>query len=255
MEYLGYALYVLLSIAIYFLEDYCEQWPLASLVIFLALLVLYLNIYVDRETEILRQREELTRSRVDIMRSQIQPHFRYNALSVIVYYCDSDPQLAKQTTLVFSNYLRENLNSLITTGPVPFEQELAHVKNYLFLEKQRFEGRLNISYDIQTTDFSLPFISVQPLVENAVRHGIGARKSGVSVAVAAHELEDCYEVTVSDDCGGFEQSGDENSDPHGGIENIRRRVEKLSGGTLTIESAAGEGTNATIRIPKERGLR
>jgi len=252
LEYLGYVLYVLLSAVIYFLEDRVPQWPLAALLIFLALLLLYLTIYVDRETELSKQREELTRSRVDIMRSQIQPHFLYNALSVIVYYCDKDPQRAKQTTLVFSNYLRENLNSLVTAGPVPFEQELTHVKNYLFLEKQRFEGRLNFSYDIQTTDFSLPFISVQPLVENAVRHGVSTRKSGGSILVAAHELADCYEVTVSDNCEGFEQGLAEDDDPHRGIENIRRRIEKLSGGTLTVKSEAGVGTDATIRIPKER---
>lgn len=252
LEYLGYVLCILISIAIYFAEDYFPQWPLAVLLIFLALLLLYLTIYVDRETEILKQREELTRSRVDIMRSQIQPHFLYNALSVIVYYCENDPQRAKQTALVFSSYLRENLNSLVTADPVPFEQELTHVKNYLFLEKQRFESRLNIGYDIQATDFSLPFISVQPLVENAVRHGVSARKSGGSITVASRELADCYEVTVSDNCGGFEQDPAEDDDPHRGIKNIRRRVEELSGGTLTIKCEAGAGTDATIKIPKAR---
>jgi signal transduction histidine kinase len=250
LEYLGYVVYVLASVAVFFAEDEFPQSPLAALYIFLALLILYLTIYVDRETEILKQQEELTRSRVDIMRSQIQPHFLYNALSVIVYYCDSDPQLAKQTTLVFSNYLRENLNSLATADAVPFEQELAHVKNYLYLEKLRFEDRLNVTYDIQTTDFRLPFISVQPLVENAVRHGVGARKSGGSVAISTQELADCYEVAVSDNCSGFEQSDDD--DPHRGIKNIRRRVEEISGGTLSIKSETGSGTVATIRIPKER---
>jgi len=252
LEYLSYVMYVLASVAVFFAEDEFPQSPLAALYIFLALLILYLTIYVDRETEILKQQEEMTRSRVEIMRSQIQPHFLYNALSIIVYYCDSDPQLAKQTTLVFSNYLRENLNSLVTADAVPFEQELAHVKNYLYLEKLRFEDRLNVTYDIQVTDFRLPFISVQPLVENAVRHGVSARKSGGSVAISTRELEECYEVTVSDDCSGFEQSDGGDSDPHRGIKNIRRRVEKISGGTLSIKSEIGSGAIATIRIPKER---
>ncbi len=249
LEYLGYVVYVLASVVVFFTEEKFPQSPLAALYIFLALLILYLTIYVDRETEILKQQEELTRSRVDIMRSQIQPHFLYNALSVIVYYCDSNPQLAKQTTLVFSNYLRENLNSLATADAVPFEQELAHVKNYLYLEKLRFEDRLNVTYDIQTTDFRLPFISVQPLEENAVRHGVGARKSGCSVAISTRELADCYEVAVSGDSG-FEQSDDD--DPHRGIKNIRRRVEEISGGTLSIRSETGSGFIAAIRIPKER---
>lgn len=253
-EYLGFILFVLITIPVSAVEEKYPQWPLAELLVFLALLILYLTVYVDRENDLLKQREELTSSRMEIMRSQIQPHFLYNALSVVVYYCDTDPQQAKQTTLVFSAYLRENLDSLIATEAVPFEKELAHVKNYLFLEKQRFEDRLNVVYDIQATDFRLPFISVQPLAEDAVCRGVFSSKSGVNITVSARGTEECFEVSVQDDCGGTEQDETIKNDPQRSINNIRSRVSKLSGGTLIIESVPGGGTCATIRIPKERGL-
>lgn len=249
-EFLLYSFYIFVPVITLLWDNvYCDsaQMPLT---VFLALLILYLTIYVDRENELLRQREQLTRSRVAIINSQIQPHFLYNALSVIVYYCDRDPQIAKETTLVFSDYLRENLNSLKSDAPVPFEQELAHVKNYLYLEKQRFEGRLNIAYDIQAVDFQIPPISVQPLVENAVRHGIVTRKSGGKVVIATREEPECWKVIVSDDGEGFTVGNPEETDQETSIDHVRRRVESMSGGTLTVESTVGSGTTAAIRIPK-----
>lgn len=123
----------------------------------LSLLMIYLNVHrLRRDEEKMRAVQtdrELSEARMAIMRSQIQPHFLYNLLSVIVYYCDHDPALAKAITLEFTEYLRENLNSLKQTGPIPVEEELAHVRRYLYLEKQRFEELLNVEFDVQATGF------------------------------------------------------------------------------------------------------
>ena len=140
------------------------------------------------------------------------------------------------------------------TTPIRFEEELQYVKVYLQLEEMRFAEDLKIQYQIEATDFFVPALSVQPLVENAVKHGICAQEEGGTLIVSSREYEDCFEVTVSDDGVGFDTSknlSDERA--HIGIHNVRQRLHMMCGGTLTIESRPGEGTIATIRLPKEGG--
>jgi len=220
----------------------------------LSLLMIYLNVHrLRRDEEKMRAVQtdrELSEARMAIMRSQIQPHFLYNLLSVIVYYCDHDPALAKAITLEFTEYLRENLNSLKQTGPIPVEAELAHVRRYLYLEKQRFEELLNVEFDVQATGFLLPSMTVQPLVQNAVNHGLGSETGGGTVTVSTREYGDRFEVSVADDGAGFDPGDVAADDEHVGLENVRRRLAELSDGTLAIQSAIGRGTTATITIPK-----
>jgi len=250
-EYLTYVGSLLVPVALVWVTDHLADIPIFALSIFLVIQVLFMTVYLSREERLADRRREMAEYRTAIMRSQIQPHFLYNALSVIVYYCDRDPQRAKEVTLVFSDYLRENLNSLREDDPVPFEEELTHVRNYLFLEKQRFENKLSVVYDIGATDFMLPAISVQPLVANAVRNGLRAKKAGGTVTVSSREEKDCYTVTVRDDGGGSAWDEAEDDDLRAGIRNVKRRIAELSEGSLTIERAEGVGTTATIRIPKE----
>jgi len=216
--------------------------------------MIYLNVHrLRRDEEKMRAVQtdrELSEARMAIMRSQIQPHFLYNLLSVIVYYCDHDPALAKAITLEFTEYLRENLNSLKQTGPIPVEAELAHVRRYLYLEKQRFEELLNVEFDVQATGFLLPSMTVQPLVQNAVNHGLGSETGGGTVTVSTREYGDRFEVSVADDGAGFDPGDVAADDEHVGLENVRRRLAELSDWTLAIQSAIGRGTTATITIPK-----
>ena len=195
---------------------------------------------------------ELYEAKVSVMVSQIRPHFMYNALSSIAILCKLDPDTAYDATVTFSDYLRGNMDSLKQTAPVPFEQELEHLKKYLYIEKLRFDKKLNIEYDIQTTDFVLPLLSVQPIVENAVKHGVGMKKKGGTVTISTRETETAYEVIVKDDGVGFdvnEKKDDGRS--HVGMENTRRRIKDMCGGEVIIESTVGEGTTARIILPKE----
>ena len=127
------------------------------------------------------------------MVSQIRPHFMYNALSSIAILCKLNPETAYDATITFSDYLRGNMDSLKQTAPVPFTQELEHLKKYLYIEKLRFADKLNIEYNIQVTDFVLPLLSVQPLVENAVKHGVGMKKKGGTVTISTRETDNAYE--------------------------------------------------------------
>ena len=196
--------------------------------------------------------KELYEAKVAVMVSQIQPHFLYNSLSSIAMLCKIDPDTAQKATIAFTKYLRGNMDSLKQTAPVPFEQELEHLKKYLFIEQLRFGKKLNIEYDIQTTDFDIPLLSIQPLVENAVKHGVGMKDEGGTVTIATRENENSYEIIISDDGVGFDTSVKKNDGrSHIGMENTRRRLKDMCGADVVITSAIGEGTVARVIIPKE----
>ncbi len=200
-----------------------------------------------------QMQKELYEARVSIMVSQIQPHFLYNSLTSIAMMCTKDPQLAKKATINFADYLRGNMNSLKEKNPVPFSRELEHLKKYLMLEQMRFGDMLNIEYDIQAEDFVLPQLSVQPLVENAVKHGVGMKEDGGTVTIATRETDKAYEVIVSDDGVGFDTSAPPKNDgrSHVGMENVKQRLKEMCNAEVIIESEPGKGTVSTIRIPKE----
>ena len=199
-----------------------------------------------------QMQKELYESRVAIMVSQIQPHFLYNSLSSIAMMCTIDPETAQEATVTFADYLRGNMDSLKRKTPVPFSKELEHLKKYLYIEKLRFGKKLNIVYDIQTDAFVLPQLSVQPLVENAVKHGISKKRGGGTLTIATRETEDSFEVIVSDDGKGFDTNEVKNDGrSHIGMDNVRRRIKEMCGGSVRIESTIGEGTVATVTLPKE----
>ena len=193
----------------------------------------------------------LQESQISIMLSQIQPHFLYNTLNSIYQLCETNPMRARSLVNSFSEYLRNNLSSLEAPGLIPFATELSHVNTYLDIEKVRFEDTLEIEYDIKCVDFSLPVLTVQPIVENAVKHGTSKKRGGGTVKIMADEDNESYVITVSDTGCGFDPEKPKNDgNRHVGIENVRQRLINMCGGTLTIESKVGVGTLATIIIPK-----
>jgi sensor histidine kinase YesM len=248
---------VLIDIVDQFIPLAGEHYFMIGFIITLALQIVQLVFDLQRQyKEAIRYQQiqkELYEAKVTVMASQIRPHFMYNALTSIAMMCTIDPPTAQEATVTFAKYLRENMDSLKQNSPVPFEQELEHLKKYLYIEKLRFADKLNIEYDITATDFRLPLISVQPLVENAVKHGVGMKKKGGTVKIATRETDCAYEVIISDDGVGFDPSsvnaGDGRS--HVGMENTRTRLKEMCGGEVRIESQVGVGTVATIILPKE----
>jgi sensor histidine kinase YesM len=201
-----------------------------------------------REKELQRQLQE---SRIAIMMSQIQPHFLYNVLNTIYHLCGKDDNTAKTVISDFSDYLRNNLDSLERKGLVPFSTEHNHVKTYLDIEKIRFGDELEIVYDIKAKDFFLPVMTIQPLVENAVKHGISKKRGGGRLTVSTVEKHDCYEIIVTDTGKGFDVQGYSYEKSHIGINNVRQRLKNTCGGTLNITSEYGKGTTAVVVIPKK----
>ena len=205
--------------------------------------------------EAIRFREmekELYESKVNVMVSQIQPHFMYNALTSISMMCVINPETAQEATDTFAKYLRGNMDSLKVTTPVPFERELEHLENYLYIEKLRFGKKLNVEYDIEAKDFVLPLLSIQPLVENAVKHGVGMKEDGGTVTISTRETKDAFEVIISDDGVGFDIEALHLSDgrSHVGMENTKKRLESMCGGYMQIESTVNVGTTAKLVLPK-----
>ena len=196
---------------------------------------------------------ELENSRITVMLSQIQPHFLYNSLTSVMDLCDSNPKQAKAAIADFADYLRGNLSSLKTENLITFGTELEHIEKYLKLEKLRFMDELEIVYDIHSKDFMLPALSVQPLVENAVKHGVGKKIGGGTVTIHTTETENEYIICVTDDGVGFtEGEYADDGGTHVGIENIKKRLDMMVNARLEIESEKGIGTKACILIPKRR---
>ena len=168
--------------------------------------------------------------------------------------CRSDPAQAEAATVQFANYLRGNMDALQTKALIPFRQELEHTRQYLALEEMRFEDKLTVRYDIQCESFALPILTLQPIVENAVRHGVRGNADGRGeVVIATREMPDYYEITVTDNGPGFdpEKREKDQGSSHVGIQNVRQRLAQMCGGELTIESMPGAGACVTIALPKE----
>ena len=212
--------------------------------------------YIWLHLKFVREHEDalMMEQRVQIMLTQIRPHFLYNSLTVIQDLCRTNPEQAENATIQFAKYLRGNMDALQTNTPIPFTEELEHTREYLALEQMRFEDKLTVRYDIQCEAFSLPPLTLEPVVENAVRHGVRGNSDGRGeVTIAAREYPDRYEITVTDTGPGFdpEKPPKDQGRSHIGLWNVRERLTQMCGGALHIASAPGKGTCVTIMIPKE----
>ena len=193
---------------------------------------------------------QLKESRISIMLSQIRPHFIYNTLGTIERMCLKDPQKAFELVRNFSLYLRGNFSELDSVTPIRFVEELKHVEYYVNIEKVRFPD-MRIEYDVEATEFVLPALSVQPLVENAIKHGLMRLETGGSVLVHSYETQTHFCVEVKDDGVGFDTNLPIDEKKHVGLRNIRGRLNAMVNGDLILESKPGIGTKAVIMIPKE----
>lgn len=211
------------------------------------------HVVIDHQASIRAKQleKELEDSRIATMLSQIQPHFIYNTLGTVEQLCKEQPEVASNLVHHFSLYLRGNFSELDNKAPILLSKELEHVRHYVEIEHIRFPD-MEIRFELDSEDFLLPALSVQPLVENAIKHGLMGLESGGTVTVSAYETEKDYCVSVVDDGVGFDTTILLDGREHIGIRNIRGRIAAMCGGTLTVESAPGKGTKAVITIPKER---
>ena len=213
--------------------------------------------YIKQTMELIEQeqqmKQELQNAQVAIMLSQIHPHFLYNALNTVQHICKKDGALAAEALDHFSKYLRGNMDSLTTDKPIPFEQELDHVKHYLYIQKLRFGNRICVEYDLEITEFCIPTLTLQPIVENAIRHGITKQAPGGIVKIATKEVQNEIWIIVTDNGVGMEMDDyHKGNRTHIGMENVKKRLALQSNGTLVINSKKGVGTEVIIQLKGAR---
>ena len=172
----------------------------------IATLIILMNIQFEHEVTMKERERELAERHIDIMLSQIQPHFLYNSLGAIYHLCESNPEAARKAIKKFSEFLRGNMESLKSREPIAFESELNHAANYLYLEQQRFGDKLQVIYQIAIENFLIPPLTLQPLVENAVQHGVLNRRSGGTVIIRTEKTDKCAVVIVADNGVGIEKA-------------------------------------------------
>ena len=182
----------------------------------------------------------------------------YNALNTIKSLIKRDPEKAEKAVIDFSLYLRGNMDSLTKTDPIPFSEELAHVKYYCNIEQLRFQDKLDIFYEIGPDSFFVPTLSVQPIVENAIKHGVTKKAEGGSVTISTDEDEENYYIIVEDDGVGFDVRSAFNKQydnrSHVGLKNIKERFETIMGATVSVESEIGKGSKFTVKLPKNKNV-
>ena len=204
----------------------------------------------ELELEKIALNAELTESRVSTMMSQIRPHFIYNTLGSIEQLCKLDPPKAGELVHNFAKYLRGNFGELDNHKPILMSQEMEHVHHYISIENVRFPD-MTFTFEMNSEDFRIPALTVQPIVENAIKHGLMKLPKGGTIRVVSYETATDYCVSVVDDGVGFDTNALLDERKHVGLRNIRERLKVMVNGTVEIESTVGVGTKVLIKIPKE----
>lgn len=217
------------------------------------LFLLSVTAMMKQKRKLEKKEQELYDMQINILSAQISQHFIYNTLTTIKYLCKKDALLAAETVDEFAGYLRGNLEALTGDKTIWFSEELMHVKNFLAIEQKRFGKRINVIYDIREEAFMIPPLTLQPIVENAVKHGIAPKEQGGTIRISTGKNDTDYWIRVEDDGVGYcvkERAKDKKT--HIGMCNVAGRVGGLCGGSVKVLSSFGEGTKVLITIPRRK---
>ena len=227
---------------------FVDVFPLLDISYVLSALAMYGFVLSDQIEREMRYQREIANQRASIMVLQMRPHFVYNTLTSIYCLCEQDPQKARQVTMDFTNYLRKNFNAVASDSPIPFSAELEHTRAYLSVEQALYEDGLVVGYDTPHTWFRVPPLTLQPIVENAVKHGRDPYAGALHISVRTRKTDFGSEILVEDNGPGYAPAADD--EPHIALENIRERLKTMCGGTLEIAQRDTGGTRVTIRVPQ-----
>ncbi len=208
----------------------------------------FLREAIRHEGELRSKQAELRAARVQSMISEIRPHFIHNTLTSIYMLCEEDPKRAQEVVGDFTTYLQANFSAISSAELTTFAKELEHTKAYVAVESVLYEGKLTVEYDTAFTAFRLPALTLQPIVENSIKHGVGTGRPHGQIMIRSRACEGGAEIVVEDDGPGFAQQV-EDAEGHVGLQNVRERLEMMCGGTLEITPRPGGGTVVTVQIP------
>ena len=250
----GHALFVYLVIPLFSMVIQMFSYGILMIILgtTISSLIMFIYILSDQIEKALKQATEIAEQQLKIRTLQISPHFIYNTMSNIYYLCDLDPKKAQKVVGDFTTYLRNNFSAIEKTEMIPFADELEHTKAYLAVVKARYENLIFVDYDTEYTSFRLPPLTVEPLVENAVKHGLDPESAPLHIWIKTVEGTDGNTIIVENTGADFAEpeSGKlDTGSPHIGLENVKERLHTLCGGTLSISPRDGGGTVVTVHIP------
>lgn len=194
---------------------------------------------------------DLNQNRIVLAMSQIRAHFIFNILNAISGMCKYDPEKADATLIRFARYLRGNIDVMQEDVLETFTATLNHLQDYIALEQIRFGDKIRFKTETAATAFSLPPLVLQPLVENAIKHGLTPKPEGGTITLTTEATGDSIVITVADDGVGFSAETPEKK-ASVGLKNVRFRLQQLVNGTMHIDSTPGQGTVVTVTIPTAR---
>jgi len=249
-----YALYIFIIIpevvAFVAFKQECLSMLFAAITV--SYLIMFIAIHVQTEQKVVEKKMDDTIMQTELIISQLQPHFMFNSLTNIKYLIKKDPDMAGRAIDSFTKYLRTNLEAIENPEYITFAQELEHTKNYLWMEQIRFSD-LKVEYSIDVDDFMVPALSLQPIVENAVKHGVTKKIGGGTIKISVRDLPDCYKIIVKDDGVGFDINSKEEEETSASIKDIRKRLFSLNKSKMSISSTEGVGTTVIYTIVKGEG--
>ena len=252
--FLAFLIAILPITAALIVHLFIDVFPLIDVSFVLSALAMYSLILSDQieqdrrqQQKILRQQQEIAHERASVMVLQMRPHFIYNTLMSIYSLCRLNPEKAQRTTMDFTNYLRRNFNAVASDSTIPFSTELEHTRAYLAVEQAQYDDMLIVEYDTPFTRFRLPPLTLQPIVENAVKHGMNPDYGPLYISIRTRHTDSAAEIIVEDTGPGFDFSDE--SKPHIALKNIQQRLEMMCGGSMTITPRNDGGTVVKLTIP------
>ena len=220
----------------------------------LSILAYYMYLVTVCQQEMMESLAEkelsIAADRMKLLQNQIRPHFIYNSLGIIRSLTKKDTEKAVECIDNFSEYLKAHIRAIQTADPIPFLKEIENVNAYLALVKADHDMNLNIIYDLRETGFGIPPLTLEPLVENAVKHGIS--KNGGVITISSLSDDENIIIRVTDDGSKPEELTTKEQQRLGvGLDNTRQRLSLNCGGTLELNSTE-TGTTAEVKIPRKR---
>ena len=246
-EFLSFIIAMLPITGLLVINMFVEIYPLIDICIVISALSIYSLILSDQVEQDLHKQRKIANQRNSIMVLQMRPHFIYNTMTSIYCLCAQNPKLARQVIMDFTTYLRKNFTAIASATPIPFSSELEHTRAYLAVEQAQYEDSLFVEYDTPHIWFRVPPLTLQPIVENAVKHGRDPYAGPFRISIKTRKTDSGSEIVVADNGRGFNPADD--SEPHIALKNIKQRLEIMCGGSLTITPNDGGGTVVTVIIP------
>ena len=244
-------LFPIISTLVGIVDPRLDLLGISQVMLLLSVFSLY---QLDTEREVLQSRTELSEKKVALLMEQIHPHFIYNSLQQIAILSEEDAKAVKPAIQNFSGYLRRKFQALTGESMIPFEDELEHVDMYIDLAKILPSRRFEVEKDLTATDFMIPPLTLQPLVENAIQYGVGMSEEGEKIRITSVREKGYIVITVQDDGHGKRtELQTQKRYKSVGTENVRTRLSLLCNGELSIDKTE-YGTTATIRIPESERI-